>query len=62
MKAKKRGPGRPREIIGEKAVPRRVMALRAKGLSFGQIAKRIGFSKARAQQIHSRVLAEQNGG
>lgn len=51
--------GRPRETMLEKPMGKRVLALRAKEMSFSQIGKKLKISKQRAQSIHARCLAEQ---
>jgi len=55
----KRPPGRPRENMSAKTIGRRVARLRGKGMTFGQIGKKLGVSRQYAFQVHHRVLAEQ---
>ncbi len=50
--------GRPRESMTQKALGKRVMALKAKGLNFSQIGKRLKFTRQRAHAIHTRCVAE----
>ena len=56
MKPKKIG--RPREAMRQKPYGKRVLALRAKGLSFSQIGEKLNFSPQRAHAIHTRCMAE----
>lgn len=59
MQKASRPNGRPREEMSAKKLGKRVLALKAKGLSFGAVGKRMGFSRQRAHAIYTRILAEQ---
>lgn len=50
--------GRPLETMSTKPMGKRVMALKAKGLSFSQIGVKLGISKQRAHQIAIRIHNE----
>jgi len=50
--------GRPRETMLEKPMGKRVLSLRAKGLSFSQIGGKLKVSKQRAQSIYARCVGE----
>ncbi len=54
----KRGPGRPKEIMSDKAIGKRVQKLAEQGLSFGQMAKRLNVSRQYAHQVLKRLLSE----
>ena len=56
----KNPPGRPRENLSKKPIAKRVLALKAKGLSFSQIGEKIGATKQWAHYVHSRCIAEKD--
>ena len=56
----KRPAGRPRENMSAKRIGKRVAALRKRGLSFGEIGKRLGVTRQYVFQVHHRVIAEQS--
>lgn len=55
---KHKPPGRPVENMSAKPIAKRVMALKAKGLSFSQIGAKLGTTKQWAHYVHTRVCKE----